>query len=160
TATFTATASWESYDLSNLDIGCEGYFGGVFDGKYVNFIPLRHQSNQTNGLVVRFDTTTSSFTTTASWSVYDTKAVSSAAAGYIGGAFDGKNLYLTPYQGGDAARYDTSMSFTATGSWKAFSTATVSAQVATMEFGGFDGRYIYLGPSNGTTIAQVDTTAQ
>ncbi len=157
TASFTATGSWKSYDLSNVDSTAEGYFGCVFDGKSVSFVPLRHGSNQAEGLVIRYDTTGASFTTDGSWSVFDTKNVDPSAAGYAGGAFDGKNVYFVPLMG-YASRYDTTGTFDGGGAWKAYSTANVDPDVASMEYGGFDGKYVYFGTSNKTKIARVDTT--
>jgi hypothetical protein len=153
----SSASSWSSYDLSNVDINAEGYFGAVYDGRYVTFVPLRHSGNQRSGLIVRFDTHGGAFTNAAAWSVYNTQTLDPSVAGFAGAAFDGTHLYFVPLQG-MAARYDTAQAFTAPTSWQAFSTGTVAAAVASMELGGFDGRYVYLGASSGTTIARVDTT--
>jgi hypothetical protein len=157
TKSMTDTASWESYDVSNKDIGCEGYFGVVFDGRYVSFVPLRHQSNANNGLVVRFDTQQASFSDDNSWTLFDTKTVVSGAAGYAGAAFDGNYLYFVGL-GGTTSRYDTALPFGDTGSWTPYATTNVTATIANMEFGGFDGKYIFLGSGSGTTIGRVDPT--
>jgi hypothetical protein len=158
TATLTSPTAWSSYDLTNVDIEAEGYFGAVYDGRYVSFVPLRHTGNQKSGLVVRFDTQGGAFTSAPSWSVYNTQTLDPTVAGFAGAAFDGTHLYFVPLQG-MAARYDTTQGFTAPASWQAFSTASVGAAVASLQLGGFDGQYVYLGANSRTTIARVDTTA-
>jgi hypothetical protein len=139
-APLTSTSSWSSYDLTNVDTNAEGYFGCVFDGRYVTFVPLRHLTNQSNGLVIQFDTHVASFTTPTAWNVFDTKtAISSTTAGFAGAAFDGTYLYFVP-QLASAARYDTTHSLTDTTAWKSYATGAVNSDVNSMEFGGFDGR--------------------
>jgi len=150
----TASGSWKSYDLSNVDINAEGYFGTIFDGKYVSFVPLRHGSNVKNGLVVRFDTTAQPFDTAGSWTVFDTTTVDSFAAGYAGAAFDGTNLYFVPLLA-SSARYTTTSAFTTGSSWKSYATPVTS-----LEFGGFDGKYVYFGPGGGAVVTRVDSAAQ
>ena len=160
TAAFGSASSWESYDLSNAAATAAGYYGCVFDGKYVTFVPLRHGADLAEGLVVRFDTSGASFSAAGSWSMFDTKTLNLSAAGYAGGAFDGKNVYFAPDMG-YAARYDTTGSFTGgdAGAWTVYNTYDVDSLVGYLAYGGFDGRYVYYGTSFKTKIARVDTTA-
>jgi hypothetical protein len=151
-------SSWKAYDLTNVDPAGEGYFGAVFDGTYVTFVPLRHLTNQTNGPVIRYDSMGGTFDTPSTWSVYDTKTnVDATVAGFAGGAFDGQYLYLVPLQG-SAARFDTKQPFNSAASWRWYATTNVDAMVASLEFGGFDGRYVYYGTGSDTMVARVDTT--
>ena len=160
TAAFGSASSWESYDLSNAAPTAAGYYGCVFDGKYVTFVPLRHGTDLAEGLVVRFDTSGASFSAAGSWSTFDTTTLDVSAAGFAGGAFDGKDLYLAPDMG-YATRYDTTGSFTAAdaGAWTVYNTFAVDPQVSYLATAGFDGRYVYYGTSFKTKIARVDTTA-
>jgi len=159
-AAFGSASSWESYDLSNAAATGAGYYGCVFDGKYVTFVPLRHGADLAEGLVVRFDTTSATFGASAAWSSFDTTTLDTSAAGYAGAAFDGKNVYFAPDMG-YAARYDTTGSFTAAdaGAWMVYDTFAVDPQVSYLATAGFDGRYVYYGTSFKMKIARVDTTA-
>jgi len=65
----------------------KGFWGAVFDGRYVYLIPS--DSAGSVGQITIYDTT-GSFTESGSWSVYDTATI------YTGGVFDGRYVYLAP----------------------------------------------------------------
>jgi hypothetical protein len=119
-------------------------------------------------VVVRFDTQ-AGFGSSGSWETFDVSTVNSAAKGFIGGAFDGRYVYLIPYNGGTSgtiARYDTQASggFGAPASWSTFDITTVNAGAKGYVTAAFDGRYLYLTPHNNGTVyhgvsARYDTQA-
>ena len=165
TASFTASASWSVFDVSTVNAGAGGFIGATFDGRYVYLVPF-HSAVSTvygDGLVVRFDTT-KSFTAMASWSVFDVSTIDTRAVGFFGAAFDGRFVYLVPFNDTVAARFDTTASFTASASWSTFDVSTVNSALTRPGFAGaaFDGRFLYLVPYGGGgsgLVARVDTTS-
>jgi hypothetical protein len=51
-STFSASCAWSTFDLTQLEPAASFYFGAVFDGQYVYFIP------RGGGIVARFDAKT------------------------------------------------------------------------------------------------------
>ena len=73
-----------------------GYFGGVFDGRYICFVPYY------NGNLLRYDTQ-SAFSTASSWHAYDAGTTSGLnTKGYMCAVSDGRYLYFAPYNNGSA----------------------------------------------------------
>jgi hypothetical protein len=166
-ATFTATPAWSTFDTTTVDPGAIGFLGASFDGRYLYFLP--DYNNSASGLAIRYDTT-SSYTATASWTTFDTSRIDPGARGFAGAGFDGRYLYLTPYNDsmgtfdGLLVRYDTAASFTATSSWGTFDTTRLNANARGFFGAGFDGRYLYLvpyydDPTYSSTATRYDTAA-
>ena len=163
TGSFTAAGSWSVYDTTAVNANSKGFFGAVFDGRYIYFAP--NNNGAYFGQVTRYDTT-GSFTAAGSWSVYDTTAVNANSKGFQGAVFDGRYIYFVPYNNGaysgQVTRYDTTGSFTAAGSWSVYDTTAVNANSKAFYGAVFDGRYIYFAPNyNGAYFGQVtryDTT--
>ncbi len=165
TADFTASASWSVFDASSVNPGAGGFIGATFDGRYVYLVPFHSaiSDGYGDGVVVRLDTA-SSFTASASWSVFDVSAIDARARGFFGAAFDGRFVYLVPFNDTVAARFDTTASFTASASWSTFDVSTVNSTLTRPSFAGaaFDGRFLYLVPYGGGgsgMVARLDTTA-
>ena len=75
------------------------FFGGVFDGRYVYFVPYDNGSSY-HGNVLRFDTSLP-FTNPDSWSAYDAENTNSLdTKGFYGGVFDGRYVYFVPNYNG------------------------------------------------------------
>jgi hypothetical protein len=192
---FSTETSWTEFDLAEPDGGADGgtdggsvdsyeatdggggnfvgYQGAVFDGRYVYLVPYGSLSGVNSGRVARYDTT-GSFGANASWSTFDTTTKDPAAAGFSGGAFDGRYLYLvpctyTPADGGIGAvgsiavQLDTTAAFESPASWTTFDTTAESPYAAGFSGATFDGRYVYFAPSRGqagffsTVVARFDT---
>lgn len=145
-------AAFDAYDAGRTDgLATEGYFGAVFDGRYVYFAPA-YDGSANHGRVLRYDTH-SPFHQAGSWSAYDAGATSGLSTrGYYGGVFDGRYVYFVPrldknftpeaVHHSRVLRYDTAGDFKDTRSWQAFDAGNpVSSQGAA-----FDGRYIYFCP--------------
>lgn len=166
TMTFTTAASWSMFDTSTVKSGTNGYVGGTFDGRYVYLVPFYNNINY-DGLLTRYDTTMT-FTTTTSWSTFDTTTVKPAAAGFVGAVFDGRYVYLVPNSNssgfhGLAIRYDTMAAFLTPGAWSAFDLTGVNAGATGFVGGAFDGRYVYFVPNDNGSFdgiaARYDTMA-
>jgi hypothetical protein len=154
TATFGSQSSWTTFDMTTVHGGAAGFFGGVFDGRYAYFVP-NHNAVTFDGLVGRYDTT-APFATVGSWSTFDTTTVEAGAAGFVGGAFDGRYVYFVPHDNGVydgiVSRYDTQANFTMAGSWTTFDISTVNPAAVGFWGAAFDGRYVYFVPNFSKTV--------
>lgn len=150
-AAFTTASSWSTFDASTLNANAVSFWGGIFDGRYVYFIP---QGATQPSIATRYDTQ-AAFTASASWSVFDTTGVNAASKTFYGGAFDGRYVYFINQE---LTRFDTHGSFTSAGSWSAFDTTTVSSSLAGFNTASFDGRYLFFFGGNGV-LARYDTAA-
>jgi hypothetical protein len=112
------------------------------------------------GQITRYDTTLP-FGTAASYAIFDTAAnVNSNSIGFAGGVFDGRYVYLVPFDNGSffgqITRYDTTVPFTAASGYTIFNTTTGNTNSCGFDGGVFDGRFIYLVPSfNGAASGQI-----
>jgi hypothetical protein len=148
--TFTDAGAWSVFDMTTVHSLLRGFIGGVFDGRYVYFVPYNTYISGNpalSGRVGRYDTT-GSFTAASSWSSFDVATVNASAVGYQGGVFDGRYLYLIPaqYPNTTIARFDTTASFTTGPSWSVFNMSALSKYTA-YAGGAFDGEYVYLAPA-------------
>jgi hypothetical protein len=99
-APFDAPGSWTTFDLvAQVSPSLGGFFGAVFDGRYVYFAPGY------NDAVGRFDTL-ASFTDKAAWSSFKTTTLNANASQFRGAAFDGRYAYFIPGVHGVIVRFD------------------------------------------------------
>ena len=96
-ADFASAQSWERFDTRTVDDNSRGFFGAVFDGRFVYFVPHCKAPNVYNGQMTRYDTR-GEFADEASWRMCDLAAIHPDNKGFIGGAFDGTHLYLPPFE--------------------------------------------------------------
>ncbi|MBU0640428.1 MAG: hypothetical protein KKB50_16310 [Planctomycetes bacterium] len=158
TGDFTNVASWAAYDPGANGVGDDpdGYVGGVFDGRYVYFVPYWDEPTQ-HGQVLRLDTT-GDFFSTAAWAAFDpgSNGVGDDPDGYIGGVFDGRFVYFVPCHNGtiyhaEVLRYDISGDFLDAQSWDTFDPRDYGIGRGGYNEGVFDGRYVYFVPNNWTS---------
>jgi len=151
---------WTFFSASAVANGITKYSGAVFDGRYLYFVP---QFNPPN--VLRYDTQ-GGFTEPAAWTYYTPVPAIVAAGGsvagsytYLGGAFDGRYVYLAPFGTNTyAVRYDTQQPFSHDSSWSVFNAATVDP--AANYWGVIsDGRYAYFIPNKTTKVLAYDNTS-
>ena len=143
----TTFDTFDAYDAGNTGgLNTKGFFGAVFDGRYVYFVP-QYDGVSRHGKVLRYDTH-GEFTDSESWNAYDAGNTSGLnTKGYYGAVFDGRYVYFVPRTDGlvmhsRVLRYDTEGEFTDEKSWCAHDAGNpVSYQAAA-----FDGRYIYFAP--------------
>jgi hypothetical protein len=148
-ANFADATSWSIFDIATVNTNAKGFGGASFDGRYLYFVPFASVPGTLDGVVARYDTQ-ASFTASTSWVTFDTTTVNAYAKGYQGAVFDGRYLYLVPFDisAGVAvvARYDTQGPFASGSSWLTFDVTKVNPNAKGFYGGGFDGRYIYLVP--------------
>jgi hypothetical protein len=169
-APFGVATSWTTFDVRSISAGAYGFCGAVFDGRFIEFVPFRHQTG-VSGISARLDTT-ADFTAPAAWSTFNLATLGPDVAAYCGGVFDGRYVYYVPdifigdaggVQSGLVARYDTTSAFGSSASWATFDTTSVNPNAAFFRTGAFDGRFAYFLPSGnsdaplGTTVARLDT---
>jgi hypothetical protein len=145
-------ANWLTFDVTTVSPGVYDFAGGAFDGRYAYFVPQTSNSMPAGpeSTVVRYDTQ-APFAAPSSWAAFDTSTLPSQPGGYEGVAFDGRYLYLVPYDdrtgnGGRVVRYDTQATFGAATSWSTFDMKTVDAGATGYQGATFDGRYVYFTP--------------
>ena len=99
---FTDSQSWSAYDAGNTGgLTTKGYVGGIYDGRYVYFVP-HNDGSAYHGRVLRYDPQ-GVFTNRTSWMVYDAGNIMGLSTkGYIGGAYDGRYVYFVPSYDGSA----------------------------------------------------------
>ena len=98
-ASFSAAASWSTFDVDAIGHGALTFAGAAFDGRYVYLAP-----NPT-GFVVRYDTS-GPFGAAPSWSSFDASTLDKGARGFWGAIFDGQYVYFVPNAGKVAARFE------------------------------------------------------
>ncbi|MBI4027328.1 MAG: LamG domain-containing protein [Verrucomicrobia bacterium] len=125
-----------------------GFFGAVFDGRYVYFVP-QHDTQTRHGKVLRYDTH-GEFKDPASWQTYDAGNTDGLnTKGYYGAVFDGRYVFFVPRRDADdfhsrVLRCDTRGRFTDKSSWSAYDLGVSRSH----QSAAFDGRYIYFAPGH------------
>jgi len=124
--------SVEFCDLNDWLEDAAGFVGIVGDGRYVYFVPYFNKTH--HGLLVRYDTT-GDFSDRASWESVDLQTlVHPEAKGYVSGSYDGRYLYLAPYQSswthhhGNILRFDTLAQLDNAASWSLFDAASLNPE--------------------------------
>jgi hypothetical protein len=141
--------TFDAFDAAGTDgFDSAGYFGAVFDGRYVYFSPEQHDSLKTHAIVLRYDTH-SAFIDRTSYSAYDaSKSSGLDVRGFYGAAFDGVYVYFIPrqidmeYYHTRLLRLHTGMDFKDPAAWDAFDVGLKQSAQGVA----FDGRYLYLVP--------------
>jgi hypothetical protein len=184
---FKNPASWQAYDAGNTDgLNTKGYYGAVFDGRFVFFVP-RRDPGSFHTRVLRLDTR-GEFTNSQSWSAYDTGLGNRS---YQSAAFDGRYIYFSPghasipkssvkepprcaspavtgmnpnfYLIGNSlvVRHDTRGEFQDPKNWATFDVADTSG-LDTNDYDGasFDGRYVYFAPLSTGNVLRYDTRGE
>jgi hypothetical protein len=155
---FEMASSWSVFDLTAVGQYAGGFTGGVFDGRYVYFVPATGSSfNNRHSLVTRYDTQ-ADFTAPNAWSGFDTQGISGNNLwAFTGGAFDGRYLYLVPGSSSSPLlRYDTQAGFEAAGSWESLFLNHVDVNASRYSGATFDGRYLYLSPGAFAPLLRFD----
>lgn len=111
-------------DVSLWFDGASGFVGILSDGRYVYLVPYHNTKH--HGTLVRYDSF-GDFHGRSYWDAVDLQQlVHPEAKGFVSGSFDGRFIYLAPYQSdwtthhGHVLRYDTQASFSSADSWSHF----------------------------------------
>ena len=155
--------SYAAYDAGHTDgLNTEGYYGAMFDGRYVYFVPRQDEEGY-HSRVLRYDTK-GEFKDEASWAAYDV----GEAHSHQGVAFDGRFIYFSPGFTGDprkedtysarVIRCDTEGDFKDPATWKVYDAANTSGlETYCYDGAGFDGRYVYFAPLLNGNVLRCDT---
>jgi hypothetical protein len=106
-APFTARSSWTERapapgsGQSAFD-GTPVFATGAYDGRFLYYVPAPASGGFPNGTVVRHDGSQSF--TGGGWSSFDTRSLHASPFGAA--VFDGKYLYLAPFDSVTFARFD------------------------------------------------------
>ena len=147
TRVFGDPLSWDEFEPPGI-IG--GFYGGVFDGTYVYFVPNWCSTgascvNGKHGEVVRYDTR-GDFFDSGSWEAFD--AGPDHDRGYCGAIVAGDYVYLAPHDRGgsdyhgNVLRFDRRGGFTSAASWESYDAGHNRGYCE----GVFDGTYVYFLP--------------
>ena len=145
---FVGFSAFDATDLHSLKT--RGYFGAVFDGRYVYFVPEQHgeEGTPTHGVVLRYDTH-GAFDDQSSYAAYDAGRTDGLdTRGFYGAVFDGRYVYFVPRQldmveyHSRILRCDTHGAFDDPRSWAVRDVGEAHSQ----QSAAFDGRYIYFCP--------------
>ncbi|MCZ6680637.1 MAG: DUF2341 domain-containing protein [Candidatus Poribacteria bacterium] len=157
---FDNPASYEGYDAGNTaGMETRGYYGGVFDGRYVYFVP-RHYEGYNHSRLLRYDTHRG-FRDPTSWDAFDFGERQT----HQSAAYDGRYIYFCPgYRegresglSGRVIRYDTRADFHAQASYGRFDAESVDGlEVGCFDGGAFDGRYVYFVPLANSVVLRYD----
>jgi hypothetical protein len=109
---FTTSADWEARNCeSTSGLSTKGYWGAIFDGQYVWFVPY-WDATVFHSKFLRYSIQ-GSFTAAGSWSARNAGSIGTNTIGYAGAVSDGRYLYFAPYREAGstfhakALRYDT-----------------------------------------------------
>jgi hypothetical protein len=153
---FDTFAAFDAGQTDGLD--SSGYFGAVFDGRYVYFSPEQHDFLEQHGIVLRYDTH-GDFYHSNSYSAYNAEQTAGLVTkGFYGAVFDGRYVYFVPRQNeaeyhSRILRYDTRDEFKDAAAWDAFDVGEAHSQ----QSAAFDGRYIYFAPGFSGDPSKEDT---
>jgi hypothetical protein len=143
------------FDASNIDgLDSRGYFGAVFDGRYVYFSPQHYEGRLEHGVVLRLDTQ-GDFYDPTSYTAYNADGTDGLhTCGFYGAAFDGHYVYFVPrqdYSGyhSRVLRYDTNKPFNSVKSWEAFDVGYPFSKQGVV----FDGQFLYFCPGFSGDVA-------
>ena len=158
------------FNVNKMLSSNNGYWGGVFDGRYIYLVPFddpRTLEHRWNGMpdtanVLRYDTT-QEFQSQKSWEVFDLRLGpqfcsseffkleiipsscinDTSNKNLIGVVFDGRYIYLVPYNFNHyptyPVRYDTTQEFQSLESWEIWALDKTLASAPGKHLGAYDG---------------------
>lgn len=164
---FREPASFAAFDAGRTGgLPTRGYYGAVFDGDFVYFVPRQLDMVQYHSRILRLDTRTP-FDDPGSWSAHDVGEAHSQQSA----AFDGRYIYFCPGFSGDprkedercgrVIRYDTQADFHDPSSYTSLDVSTfLGPKAVCFDGGAFDGRYIYFVPLYDALAIRFDTQGE
>ncbi|MGN7610532.1 hypothetical protein ACQZV8_00420 [Magnetococcales bacterium HHB-1] len=141
--------SWSLIDSARFNPQSCGFTDGLFDGRYLYMVPFFN--GQHHGQVTRFDTQ-SSPEDPQSWQFFDSTKYNQNSRGFVSGTFDGRYIYLAPYQldwsthHGTTTRYDTQRDFLDPQSWQFFDAQQHHPQSQGFHCATYDDDFVYFIP--------------
>jgi hypothetical protein len=128
-ADFQSPVAWEHLDATVHWPGARGYHAAVVTDDRVFFVPFVRESRDYHGELLVYRRS-GSFTDPDAWEHIDLRTLHPGACGFIGGTWDGRYLYLSPYYNGQerhglVARLDTTQPLQSATSWTFFDTLSL-----------------------------------
>jgi hypothetical protein len=161
---FRDPASFTAYDAScTQGLDTRGFYGAVFDGRYVYFVPRQIDLELYHSRVLRLDTQ-GDFHDPTSWMSQEVGEEHSQQSA----AFDGRYVYFCPGFSGDpkkedehcgrVIRLDTQGDFHESASYASVDISDfLGVDAACFDGGAFDGRHIYFVPLYNGLAVRYDT---
>ncbi len=145
-----SAGSWTVFSLAAVDDAGTEYAGGVYDGRYIDYIPNVGPAGAGLGVVLaRYDTLSDGgLASSGSWSTVATNTLAAGLSDFFGAVYDGRRTYFVPNAFGPLAINDPTQPLAASAAWNSIDLSSVSdaASSGTWATGAFDGRYVYLAP--------------
>ncbi len=155
---FTTTADWQKMDMSTAQGAAPvnvGYYGTVFDGRYIYYIPVNSDT------FLRFDTQGTSWTTAAAWEQMSMSTAQGVVldSAFRGASFDGRYILYASFDSDSFLKFDTQgTSFTTVADWTTVFQSTVQGgALVNTAYDGivYDGKYTYFAPYTADTFLRV-----
>lgn len=146
---FTDPEAWIGFDCAQLNTACKGFTDIFYDGRYVTLVPFCNGEH--HGHVTQYDTQ-KPFTDISSWAYFDVTTLNAKCRGFVSGCFDGRYLFLSPYQldfathHGCIVRFDTRMPLTDRNAWQDFDASQLAADCRGFHSAITTERHIYFVP--------------
>ncbi|MBT6148545.1 MAG: hypothetical protein HOH74_24130 [Gemmatimonadetes bacterium] len=159
---FDDPTAWRAHDAgSTAGLTTKGYYGAVFDGRYVYYVP-RFDGETLHSRVLRLDTR-ADFGNDSSWAAFDAGRPISCQ----GAAFDGRYIYFAPGMhqeegaSGWVLRFDTLGAFESELSWVWHDVShTDGLDCRCFDGAIYDGRHVYFVPLEGGPVARFNPTKE
>lgn len=144
--------AFSAFDAGTIDgLVTKGFYGAVFDGRYLYYCPTRSHEERTSvhAHVLRYDTH-NLFDDPASYAAYDAGETDGLrTAGFYGAIFDGRYIHFIPRDDGVVhhsrfLRSDTEGEFKDPDRWSAYD----ANHPHSFQGAAFDGRFIYCSPGH------------
>ncbi|MCX7180151.1 MAG: hypothetical protein NTX56_15760 [Proteobacteria bacterium] len=149
TLAFDDPAAWASFDSATVHADSRGFVDAIYDGRYLYLVPYFNGCH--HGQVTRYDTR-QPFAAAGSWQVFDSATLHPGSRGFVSGCFDGRHVYLAPYQldhtttNGQVTRFDTQGDFLDPAAWQVFDTSGVHPDSRGFHSAVPAGDYVYFVP--------------
>jgi hypothetical protein len=132
-----------------------GFNGMIYTGRYVVYVPYSDGATYLS-LAAAYDTTGGKFGEITSWSTYSLAQTDggAAAAGYAGGQFDGRYVYMAPFTSGLVVRWDSTQGFSDPSAWEIYDITQIHPGATSFDGTAFDGEYVYFSTNRGTSMAR------
>ena len=151
----TNVSAYVVFNVGTVGIGCTAFGSGIFDGRYVYFLP-----NGINNVGLQYDTRLP-FDNTNSYATFDFSDIMDTV-GFSGSAYDGTYIYMSPYndisQHGTIVIYNVTSDFTNENSYQVFDLTTLNSVAVGFRKCCVNDKYIHFVSATNSLTVVLDTT--